>query len=250
MRINSEEVYTNARWFCPTCCPCLTLHDQQTHNNLQQTSEEKKFNNHNKRQLFYSPSWNFYTFLEGEILKKKGQKYKSHCQRVSAVTFCWCCFVFVCTSGEMAFSICGAVWNGIVPNYFLFQQLLISVWSLEHGLCRYACAVESVFCLSSYLCVYPCWFVKWKLYEKKHEMDSSVLIGRLLIPTANQNASHFAQCIFVSVIRWRDSFMPQAEGVLLFSCERRRSRACEWDTYFCTCIYSLFAVFSSLPFCL
>lgn len=63
--------------------------------------------------------------------------------------------------------------------------------------------------------------------KKKHEMDSSVLIGRLLIPTANQNASHFAQCIFVSVIRWRDFIMPQAEGVLLFSCERRRSRACE-----------------------
>lgn len=46
--------------------------------------------------------------------------------------------------GEMTFSICEAVWNGIVLNYFPFQQLFISVWSLERGLCRYACAVESV----------------------------------------------------------------------------------------------------------
>lgn len=64
----------------------------------------------------------------------------------------FCLFVFLYV-WKMIFSIYGAVWNGkyrIFQSIHFnmkresFQQLLVSVPSLEHGLSLYACAVWSL----------------------------------------------------------------------------------------------------------
>lgn len=77
---------------------------------------------------------------------KWGQKYKCHCQRVSAVTFCWC-VLFMFFNMYVWRNDIQYLWSSLerdCTKLLSIQQLFISVWSLERGLCRYACAVESV----------------------------------------------------------------------------------------------------------
>lgn len=56
-------------------------------------------------------------------------------------------------------------------------------WTVSLCVCR----VESGLCLSSYLCMYLCWLVTWKF--NNIEVDLSILIGRLIIPTTNQSGA-------------------------------------------------------------
>lgn len=186
---------------------------------------------------------------------KWGQKYKCHCQRVSAVTFCWC-VLFMFFNMYVWRNDVQYLWSSLERDCTkllsisatIHFRLVSGTWTVSLcvccGVCVFACPRTSVCTRVDSSC---------KKYTKKTNMKwipAFWLVDYLSQQPIRTQATS-PNTFFVSVIRWKDIIMPEfSDGVILFSCERWRSRACEWDPYFCTCIYSLFAVFSSLPFCL
>lgn len=142
-----------------------------------------------------------YVFLEGA--KKWSLPKCVSCYILFVILYVW----------KMIFSVYGAVWSSTeFQNYEndlktirfktkrkSFQQLLI----LVNGTNPCVCVCVSDLCLSSYLCMYSCWSVTCIFY-RTHDVNSSILIGRLIIPTANQNGIRaLHQILSVSVIYWR-----------------------------------------------
>lgn len=126
-------------------------------------------------------------YMDMYWMEKIWGKKKCHCQRVSAVTFC---FVFLYV-WKMSFSIYGAVWDFPIISFQYEKRTATNFRSVTRtwtvSLC--VCSVESGLCLSSYLCMYRCWFITWKFYNI--EVDLSILIGRLIIPSTNQSSTSF-----------------------------------------------------------
>ncbi len=127
---------------------------------------------HNKCQLFRSPGSNFIWIC---IEWKKGGAKKLSLPKSVSCYILFCLFVFVCMENYFQYLWSSLEWE--VPNFpinsFQYEKREFSTttnfrsvtrtWTVSLCVCR----VESGLCLSSYLCMYLCWFVMWKFNNMK-----------------------------------------------------------------------------------
>lgn len=108
--------------------------------------------------------------------KRRGKKKSVTAKECQLLHFVLFVFLYV---WKMIFSIYGAVWNGN-GKYWIFQMIHFNMkrkeFSATTNFCSVTrtwtvslcvCCVESGLCLSSYLCMYLCWFVMWKFSNMK-----------------------------------------------------------------------------------